>query len=81
MPEFVGFQTMVILDHNGVTFDAVDLVGLAFQLLFKSDSSVQRRFLISKQSLSMRHQSEYFCAKELKDKFLKKEDINSNCAQ
>ena len=39
MPEFVGFQTMVILDHNGVTFDAVDLVGLAFQLLFKSDSS------------------------------------------
>ena len=75
MPEFVGFQTMVILDHN------VGLFGLAFQLLFKSDSSVQRRFLISKQSLSMRHQSEYFCAKELKDKFLKKEDINSNCAQ
>ena len=23
MPKFVGFQTMVILDHNGVTFDTL----------------------------------------------------------
>ena len=30
---------MVILDHNGVTFDTVGIFGLAFQLLFKSDSS------------------------------------------
>ena len=39
MSKFVGFQTMVILDPNGVTFDAVGVFGLAFQLLFKSDSS------------------------------------------
>ena len=30
MPECVGFQTMVILDPNGITFDAVDVFGLAF---------------------------------------------------
>ena len=28
-----------ILDPNGMTFDAVDVFGLAFQLLFKSGSS------------------------------------------
>ena len=39
MPELVGFQTMVILDPNGMTFDAVGAFGLAFQLLFKSGSS------------------------------------------
>ena len=30
MPEFVGFQTMVILEAYGMTFDAVDVFGLAF---------------------------------------------------
>jgi hypothetical protein len=30
---------MVILDPNGMTFDAVGVFGLAFQLLFKSGSS------------------------------------------
>ena len=35
MPEFVGFQAMVILDPHGMTFDALGVFGLAFQLLFK----------------------------------------------
>ena len=39
MPEFVGFQTMVILDPFGMTFDAVGVFGLAFWLLLKSGSS------------------------------------------
>ena len=39
MPELVGFQTMVILDPNGMTFDAVCVFGSDFQLLFKSSSS------------------------------------------
>ena len=39
MPELVGFQTMVILDPNGMTFDTVGVFGLAFQLSFKSGSS------------------------------------------
>ena len=39
MPELVGFQTMVILDPNGMTFNAVGAFGLVFQLLFKSGSS------------------------------------------
>ena len=39
MPEFVGFQTMVILDPYGITFNAVGVFGLDFQLLFKSGSS------------------------------------------
>ena len=39
MPELVGFQTMVILDPNGMTFDAVGVFGLVFWLLFKSGSS------------------------------------------
>ena len=39
MPELVGFQTMVILDPNGMSFDAVCVFGLDFQLLFKSSSS------------------------------------------
>jgi hypothetical protein len=30
---------MVILDPNGMTFDAVGVFGLAFQLLFKSGPS------------------------------------------
>jgi hypothetical protein len=38
MLELVGFQTMVILDPNGMTFDAVGVFGLAFQLLLKSGS-------------------------------------------
>ena len=36
IPEFVGFQTMVILDPYGMTFDAVGVFGLAFHLLFRS---------------------------------------------
>ena len=28
MPELVGFQTMVILDPNGMNFDAVGVFGL-----------------------------------------------------
>ena len=39
MPEFVGFQTIVILDPNGITFDAVGVFGQAFWLLFRSGSS------------------------------------------
>jgi hypothetical protein len=39
MREFVGFQTMVILDPYGMTFDAVGVFGQAFKLLFKSGSS------------------------------------------
>ena len=39
MPELVGFQTIVILDPNDMTFDTVGAFGLAFQLLFKSGSS------------------------------------------
>ena len=39
MPELVGFQTMVILDPNGMRFDAVCAFGPDFQLLFKSSSS------------------------------------------
>ena len=36
MPDLVGFQTMVILDPNGMSFDAVCVFGPDFQLLFKS---------------------------------------------
>ena len=39
MPELVGFQSMVILDPNGMTFDAVGAFGLAFQLISNSGSS------------------------------------------
>ena len=40
MLELVGFQTMVILDPNGMTFDAVCAFGLVFQLfIVKSGSS------------------------------------------
>ena len=39
MLEFLGFQTIVILDLNGMTFDAVGVFGPAFWLLFKSGSS------------------------------------------
>ena len=39
MPELVGFQTMVILDPYGITFNAVSVFGPDFQLLFKSGSS------------------------------------------
>ena len=39
MPELVGFQTMVILDPYGMTFDAVGVFGLDFWLWFKSGSS------------------------------------------
>ena len=30
MPEFVELQNIVILDPNGMTFDAVGVFGLAF---------------------------------------------------
>ena len=39
IPEFVGFQTMVILDPYGMTFDAVGVFVLAFHLLFRSWST------------------------------------------
>jgi hypothetical protein len=39
MPQLAGFQTMVILDPNGLAFDAVGAFGLVFHLLFKSGSS------------------------------------------
>ena len=39
MPALVGFQTMVILDPNGMSFDAVCVFGPDFHLLFKSSSS------------------------------------------
>ena len=39
MPELVGFQTMVILDPYGMTFDAVGVFGLVFLILSKSGSS------------------------------------------
>ena len=39
MPELVGFQTIVILDPEGTTFDAVGAFGPVFQLLFKSGPS------------------------------------------
>ena len=45
IPELVGFQTMVIPDPNGITFDAVCVFGLVFQLLFKSGSSYCARGL------------------------------------
>ena len=35
MLKFVGFQTIVILDHNGMTYDAVSVFGTDFWLLFK----------------------------------------------
>ena len=41
MPELVGFQTMVILDPYGMTFDAVGVFGLVFWLLFKFDEPHQ----------------------------------------
>ena len=39
MPELVGFQTMIILDPNGMNFDAGGVFGPDFWLLFKSGSS------------------------------------------
>ena len=39
MPELVGFQTLVIIDPNGMTFDAVGAFDLAFLLLFESGTS------------------------------------------
>ena len=39
MTESVEFQTMVILDPNGMNFDAVGAFDLVFQLSFKSGSS------------------------------------------
>ena len=76
MSEFVGFLNMVILDPY--TIDAVGVFGLAFQILFKSDSycaeksfDIQAKF---KNATSI-------CTNELKDKFLRKEDVSSNCAQ
>ena len=47
MPELVGFQTMVILDPYGMTFDAVVVFGLVSQLFFKSCSL----YCLSKQAL------------------------------
>ena len=45
MPELVGFQTMVILDLYGITFNAVGVFGPDFQLLFKSGSSYCGKFI------------------------------------
>ena len=55
MPEFVGFQTMVILklDLFGMTFDAVGAFGLAFLLLFKSGSSYCEKNMIKTYVLSI----------------------------
>jgi hypothetical protein len=53
MPELVGFQTMVILDLNCMTFDAVNAFGLAIQNLFKSGSSYCEQLTIRKLYLSM----------------------------
>ena len=39
MTELLGFQTMVILDPNGMTIYAVGVFALVFWLLFKSGSS------------------------------------------
>ena len=39
MTELVGFKTMVILDPNSMTFDAVGVFGLVFWLFLKSSSS------------------------------------------
>ena len=39
MPELVGFQTMIILDPNGMNFDAGGVFSPDFWLLFKSGSS------------------------------------------
>ena len=39
MPELVGFQTMMILDPHGMTFDAVGVFGLDFHLFLKSCST------------------------------------------
>ena len=39
MPDFVGFQTIEILDPYGMTFDAVDGSDRALRILFKSGSS------------------------------------------
>ena len=33
MPELVGFQTMGILDPNGINFDALCVFGPDFQLI------------------------------------------------
>ena len=46
MPELVGFQTMVILDPNGMSFDAMCVFGPDFQLLFKSNSSYCEQYEI-----------------------------------
>ena len=50
--EFVGFQTMVILELDlfGMTFDAVGAFGLAFWLLFKSGSSYCETYVLSIQT-------------------------------
>ena len=42
MSKLVGFQTMVILDPNGMTFDAIGVFGMVFWLLFKSGLSCLR---------------------------------------
>ena len=42
MPELVGFQTMVILDPYGMTFDAVSILGLAFDLYLNLDHHTVR---------------------------------------
>ena len=39
MPEFVGFETIVILDTKCMNIDAVGVFGPAFRLLFKSNLS------------------------------------------
>ena len=39
VPDFVGFQTIVILDPYDMTFNAVGVFALTFNILFKSYST------------------------------------------
>ena len=50
VPELVEFQTMLILDPYGMTFDAVGVFGLVFWLLFKSGSSYCETYVLSIQT-------------------------------
>ena len=59
MPELVGFQTMVILDPYGMTFDAVGVFGLVFWLLFKSGSSYCDRDITQSQNNCLCFASEW----------------------
>ena len=51
MPQLLGFQTIVIIDLNGMTFDAVCVFGPDFQLLFKCCRNYLRVETIQGQNL------------------------------